>query len=375
MDNNTHFQIQSYDTDWDAYVDVEDFSALADKSKLRCTNLTMTVPPVQSSSVSGPEVKLEANQVEGANSWPIHFEFPVDKLPVQVQQALQNKVNLLHPKNRYVRGLLLQTLCMEAVKMKSHPDHGQKIDMARSIILQWPYLKEQVGRGYDGWLSSIVDGLKSARRSVGLIDTARSDAIMKRRMIASHHGTPGDLFNDDVILVQNISSSDSELSACSMERRQTPGQVSSHGQASSASSTSLDPNTAVPAIVMSQSDASASVSAPQVMDTSPSVHVITHELPSSLCALPDFQMTASTKFASEPHQTPGQVSSHGQASSASSTSLDPNTAVPAIVMSQSDASASGDCLTVSMPAVSLPSSVRCESDETVVLKPPVKKEA
>jgi len=67
------------------------------------------------------------------------------------------------------------------------------------------------------------------------------------------------------------------------------------------------------------------------------------------------------------------VSSHGQASSASSTSLDPNTAVPAIVMSQSDASASGDCLTVSMPAVSLPSSVRCESDETVVLKPPVKK--
>jgi len=47
--NNTHFQIQSYDTDWDAYVDVEDFSALADKSKLRCTNLTMTVSPTQSS--------------------------------------------------------------------------------------------------------------------------------------------------------------------------------------------------------------------------------------------------------------------------------------------------------------------------------------
>jgi len=62
--------------------------------------------------------------------WPLRFEFPVDTLPVQVQQALQNKVNLLHPKNRYVRGLLLQTLCMEAVKIKSHPDHGQNIKRA-----------------------------------------------------------------------------------------------------------------------------------------------------------------------------------------------------------------------------------------------------
>jgi len=173
-------------------------------------------------------MKPEANQVEGANSWPVHFEFPVDKLSVQVQQALQNKVSLLHPKNRYIRGLLLQTLCMEAVKIKSHPDHGQKIDMARSIILQWPHLKEQVGRGYDGWLSSILDGLKSAHRSVGLIDTARSDAIMKQRMIASHHGTPGDLSTDDVILVQNMSSSDSELSACSREPRQTPVQITCH---------------------------------------------------------------------------------------------------------------------------------------------------
>jgi len=49
------------------------------------------------------------------------------------------------------------------------------------------------------------------------------------------------------------------------------------------------------------------------------------------------------------------------------------TSVPAVLMSQSDASASGDCLTVSVPAVSLPLSVRRESDETVIVKPPVKK--
>ena len=42
-------------------------------------------------------------------------------------------------------------------------------------------MKEPIGRGYDGWLASIVDCLKSTRRALGLIDKSRSVAIIKRK--------------------------------------------------------------------------------------------------------------------------------------------------------------------------------------------------
>jgi len=67
------------------------------------------------------------------------------------------------------------------VKIKSHPDHSQKVDMAKSIILQWPYLTEQIGRGFDGWLASIVDCLKSTRRTLGIVNKARSSAVLNRK--------------------------------------------------------------------------------------------------------------------------------------------------------------------------------------------------
>lgn len=67
------------------------------------------------------------------------------------------------------------------MKIKSHPDHSQKVDMAKSIILQWPYLTEQIGRGFDGWLASIVDCLKSTRRTLGIVNKARSSAVLNRK--------------------------------------------------------------------------------------------------------------------------------------------------------------------------------------------------
>jgi len=54
--------------------------------------------------------------------------------------------------------------------------------MAKSIIEQWPRLTEQLGRGFDGWLASIVDCLKTKRRHLGLVDRSRSAAISKKRV-------------------------------------------------------------------------------------------------------------------------------------------------------------------------------------------------
>jgi len=93
--------------------------------------------------------------------------------------ALDRGIDLRNPKQRYLCGQLLQILCGEAVKLTAHPDHYQKIEMAKSIITARPYLKEPIGRGYDGWLASIVDSLKSTRRILGLID--KSAAIMERK--------------------------------------------------------------------------------------------------------------------------------------------------------------------------------------------------
>jgi len=191
LDDGTAFQIQYYDTEWESYVDVEDCMQLADKTKLRC-NLSV----VRSSSITqnlsstarqGEQLSVDEHSVQSSAHcyWPVRFDFPVEKLPRQVHDALEKQVNLCHPKNRYLRGLLLHTLCDEAVKIKSHPDHSQKVDMAKSIIIQWPYLTEQIGRGFDGWLASIVDCLKTTRRNLGIIDKVRSAAVLKRKPTAT----------------------------------------------------------------------------------------------------------------------------------------------------------------------------------------------
>jgi len=103
--------------------------------------------------------------------------------------ALDKGIDLCNPKQRYLRGQLLQILCSEAVKVTTHPDHYQKMEMAKSIITAWPHLKEPIGRGYDGWLASIIDCLKSTRRALGLIDKSRSAAIINRKRALSSGST------------------------------------------------------------------------------------------------------------------------------------------------------------------------------------------
>jgi hypothetical protein len=85
---------------------------------------------------------------------------------------------------------LLKTLCTEALLIKSHPNNQQKIDMTKSSISEWPHLTESFGRGYDGWLSSVVEGLKASRRQLGLVDPERPVAVRKRQATLGGSATP-----------------------------------------------------------------------------------------------------------------------------------------------------------------------------------------
>jgi hypothetical protein len=166
-------------------VDVDDYSVLIDKTKIRCTENDVgfqhqTPRSCVNSSADEKSPELPTGQVTVAGSWPDKFEFPISKLPTKVVEALKNGTDLTLPKHRHFRGLLLNTLCDEAVKYKSHPNCGEKNEMAKSIVATWPHLREPVGRGYDGWLSSIVDCLKAKRRTLGIIDKGRSQAVRKR---------------------------------------------------------------------------------------------------------------------------------------------------------------------------------------------------
>lgn len=185
---SSDFILQYFDEDWQSYIDVEDIGCLVDKTKLRVTS----VAAVNVKSVASPEsvedqdvLSKQSSTVSNVAQWPIQFVFPVQKVPANLVAALDKGIDLCNPKQRYLRGQLLQVLCSEAVNLTSHPDHSQKIEMAKSIITAWPHLKEPIGRGYDGWLASIVDCLKSTRRVLGLIDKSRSVAILKRKRALS----------------------------------------------------------------------------------------------------------------------------------------------------------------------------------------------
>jgi len=191
LPSSSEFVVQYFDEEWQSYIDVEDVDCLVDKTKLRVTSVTsVSFKSVASSeAVESRDVLSEqlstSSTVPADEQWPSQFAFPVQKVPPNLMTALDKGIDLCSPKQRYLRGQLLQILCSEAVKLTTHPDHSQKIEMAKSIITAWPHLKEPIGRGYDGWLASIVDCLKSTRRVLGLVDKSRSVAIMERKRALS----------------------------------------------------------------------------------------------------------------------------------------------------------------------------------------------
>ena len=181
--------IKYFDSEWNDWIDLEDCTLLQDKAKLKVKIMESEVDLSNRSIMSiaepilasSPNVSLSKSvniSIPVKKDWPEPFKFPVHSLPAQVIQALQKKVNLSKPIHRHLRGLLLQTLCNEAVSIKSHPDHHEKVSLAKSILNEWNYLKEDYGKGYEGWLASVVDGLKQARKRTGQLKPK-----LKRKMI------------------------------------------------------------------------------------------------------------------------------------------------------------------------------------------------
>jgi hypothetical protein len=117
--------------------------------------------------------------------WPDVYFFPTDNLPSNVKEALENKRDLTLPSERYKRGILLQTLIDDGLSRTLYPDTNQKRDMARSIIVAFPHLRETVaGNGYSGWYQSVVDALKNKRRTT-LKNEPEVRAHMKKKFTAN----------------------------------------------------------------------------------------------------------------------------------------------------------------------------------------------
>jgi len=71
-----------------------------------------------------------------------------------VALALQHKVNLNKPKERYICGQFMQSIVCNAMrKYDLYSGRAEKTDMARAIIREHPHLHDHSKNGYSGWSS------------------------------------------------------------------------------------------------------------------------------------------------------------------------------------------------------------------------------
>jgi hypothetical protein len=102
-----------------------------------------TAPTVQSPTVC-------ETPKSGRKSWPLEYTLPSTFSP-SVMQSLTNNVNLEAPQNRTARGEFIRSIVDDALlNYTIYPDKAHKTDMAKAIIKQYPHLREDGGRGYDG---------------------------------------------------------------------------------------------------------------------------------------------------------------------------------------------------------------------------------
>ena len=118
-----------------------------------------TTPIVNFKRTSVPQTPIR-------NKWPLPYILPVYNFPPQVKLALELKQDLKQPKLRFLRGLFIQSIVAHAMQFTLYPDMGQKRDMARAIIIDYPHLAEGTGSGFGAWYQTITDALKNARRNL-----------------------------------------------------------------------------------------------------------------------------------------------------------------------------------------------------------------
>jgi len=123
--------------------------------------------------------------------WPLDYRLP-SVFPDNVVLALEHKLNLNKPRERYIRGQFLQAIVCNAMrKYTLYPDRAEKTDMARAIIREYPHLRDQSRSGYATWYQSITDSLKNARRPLKHIQEVASRS-RKRKFVISQTPTIND---------------------------------------------------------------------------------------------------------------------------------------------------------------------------------------
>jgi len=118
---------------------VENYNILQDHTKLRTVSMQNQSQHCQRSARSCLEQEAASDSSVGMLStsdfdWPTPFVFPAKALPANLLDALDKQINLCNSKQRHLTRLLLQTLWTKAVKFKIHPDHHEKVEMAKTSL-------------------------------------------------------------------------------------------------------------------------------------------------------------------------------------------------------------------------------------------------
>jgi len=205
--------MQYFEPEWDTYVDVEDGSAVPDRSRIKCNiqqldllistamssldcSFTSSAADVSTStavdhlSVAAVTTGVPAACAEppatAKQSWPLDYRLPT-QFPENVTFALVQQTNLNKPKERYLRGLFVQTIVYNVLRQYTmYPDKAQKTDMARAIIREFPHLRDLSANGYCSWYQSIADCLKNARRTLKSVPEVARRSRKKKQQLSTH---------------------------------------------------------------------------------------------------------------------------------------------------------------------------------------------
>lgn len=178
--------LQYFDTEWNTFVDIEDYSVLADRARIKCSvqQMSLDLPVIQMtnydlpsnvmdvsflleqpcSSATGSDNSQSSNAVK--QCWPFEYKLP-SSFPESVVFALQQQVNLNKPCQRYIRGQFVQTIVHGVMRNYTlYPGSAEKMDMAKAVIREHPHLRDASKNGFCTWYQSISDCLKNCRRQL-----------------------------------------------------------------------------------------------------------------------------------------------------------------------------------------------------------------
>lgn len=90
----------------------------------------------------------------------LDFTIPSQDFSSRLREALNDQI----PLSRVLRSEFIHTICSKIWRISKYPTSIMFTDVARTIILQYPYLTENLGTGYGGWRQAIRDKFKNMRR-------------------------------------------------------------------------------------------------------------------------------------------------------------------------------------------------------------------